>query len=267
MNFFNPVIVRALIGGLIILIPIILMLIREVKPKLKISHCFGVILVVLFFMAIGGTGSFVYVMNSIYGIFYYVIVFSYTTFFILVELYILKFKAAAGLVILLFVIPFVSFIYAVPTAVIPYFRSAINLTSKPIAISSEFNAESFTKRFSRMREALTDIEGKISLETKNIDHSITELTYEIEQRNKQLKDLRDQQASLEDQVEQYKKLASLTQEQTQAVIEVLRKGKYIDYTVGFIIGILSGGIFFALQQLRPQKLNPKFNSKNDYKNI
>lgn len=247
MAAIDPIYLRALVMGAIIAFLEILDLAAGIKDVAE--HRKTIIIVAIIFVCIsianGASASFAYNINPIYGIVHYGLILSYGIFTLL---YSYKIFRNQFIIITGFLIVITLFIIVIPVAVIPHFRPQAPLTSAHIP--SEISAESFTKSFSRIRYVLSDIERKISKETTNIDNSIIALTKEIDARNEQLLALRAEQSRLSQQVEYYRELASLTEEQTQAVIQALQRGKYIDYIIGFIIGLLSSGVFFALQKFR-----------------
>jgi len=143
---------------------------------------------------------------------------------------------------------FISFLVSVPYAVIPYYRRISEPVKKKVSlISSQFLSESFT----RIRSAIGQIEKSIGKDAANIDKAIDQLATEIQNRNKELQEIQKEQQKLIDQRDQYKTLAALTKQQANAVTEALRRGKYLDYVIGFILGLISGVIVFLLSTLLP----------------
>jgi len=245
MAAIDPIYLRALVMGAIIGFLEILdmaVAIKDVIEYRKAIIITGIVLICIT-IANGASASFAYNINPIYGIVHYGLILSYT---ISTLLYTYKIFRNQFISVIGFLIVITLFIIVIPVAVIPHFRPQAPLTSAHIP--SEISTESFTKSFSRIRYVLSDIERKISKETTNIDNSIIALIKEINARNEQLRALHGEQSRLSEQVEYYRKLASLTEEQTQAVIQALQRGKYTDYIIGFIIGLLSSGVFFALQK-------------------
>ncbi len=45
------------------------------------------------------------------------------------------------------------------------------------------------------------------------------------------------------ELDEYKKLSAITKEQAESIYQALEKGKYFDYFMGFLIGIISSVVF------------------------
>lgn len=142
-------------------------------------------------------------------------------------------------------IPAALLVVAVPSAILPYFRSgtAEGIAEVPTGISTKPVIESVE----RMQEALANVEEQVSVESKNIDNLMRVLVQEIEAKNEQLTSTRMELERLSKEVEHYKTLASLSEEQAQAVVDALNRARYIDYFVGFISGLASSAVVFVIQ--------------------
>lgn len=145
----------------------------------------------------------------------------------------------------------ISFFVSIPYAVIPYYRriSAPEQIEVPL-LSPRLLGE----RFGRIRNAIGQIERSIATEVRGVDQAMDQLSSEIESRNRELEDIQTERQRLTEQLRQYEAIAALTREQADAVTEALRRGKYVDYVVGFVLGLISSGLFFLLTRI-PAFLN------------
>ncbi|MFQ6027983.1 MAG: hypothetical protein ACE5Q6_10865 [Dehalococcoidia bacterium] len=154
------------------------------------------------------------------------------------------------------IVPVVLLLVAIPVAVLPYFRSDAPSSPPPLA-STEIRTEAITESFSRIKDTLNEIDKDIALESENIDQSIEKLTKEIDARNEELRTLVEEQSRMAEEVDTLRELANLSEKQADAVVEALNRGKtrdkFLDYAVGFGLGLLSSGFFFVIQRFGPRR--------------
>ncbi len=186
-------------------------------------------------------------LNVIYGVCHYLVVVASSIVF-LVGIGYDKIRADWPALLLLF--PFIVLIVAIPVAILPQFGLG---TTEAMAPPSEISTKPIIESFDRIKEALQNAESQLSIESRNIDTLTAILIREIEVKNSQLRDIRTELQSVRKELEHYKELASLTEEQAQAVINAMRREKYVDYLVGFGIGIITGGMLFFIQRISSRK--------------
>ena len=119
-------------------------------------------------------------------------------------------------------------------------------------VSDKIDISQIEKSFSNIESSFYDIDKIIESETSNINKLISQIKTQIESKNQELKQLNEQQNRLLEEVEHYKKLSSINREQADALLVALNRNKYLEYIIGFAIGILSslaaGYIFIVLMK-------------------
>ena len=95
--------------------------------------------------------------------------------------------------------------------------------------------------------------ANIETERRAVKTAIDQLLVNLRQRNERLRELSVQQQQLVREVEKYRALATLSEEQVSAVIAALARGKYVDYVIGFLLGLASSaivkfGVRFSVRQ-------------------
>lgn len=143
----------------------------------------------------------------------------------------------------------VFFIVSVPVAIIPAFRTSptqpdqIQFDSSVLARS----AEAIADKFEFFEQALLK-------EQKKMSQSFEILITEVKNQNAKVEDLQRRKSALEDQVAKYQEILSLSEDQILSVQSLLKKDRYIDYIIGFLLGLMSSGLIalsgFALRRMK-----------------
>jgi len=124
---------------------------------------------------------------------------------------------------------------------LPMLQSDVSLVAVEI-VDESIDLSFVDESLNNIRQSLSVSGDVISQEQQKIDDAAKQLISELENRNAKLTLLKDEHRLLMKQVEQYKALASLTERQTEAVVLALERNKYLDYLVGFLIGVMSSGL-------------------------
>jgi uncharacterized membrane protein YjjP (DUF1212 family) len=199
---------------------------------------------------------FVYMMYAYWALIIHIILFacfsSITIKFYLTG-YGARFRVVTDWIIALF-IPFILLSISIILGVIPYvaFKKSIIYSNEQIKINPEPIIESFEK----IKEHLSGLEIRISEESKNIDNLVIIMIKEIELQNKELEETRIKVDRLSQQVEYFRDLADLTEDEAKLVIKALERDKYRDILIGFgiglffcVIGLILQWIFFGKSYL------------------
>ena len=260
MGFFGQIYISApVLGTITALIAISRAVIVVAKTKSEqTAGDYGLLLIIgLFYGAAGAVTPFAYSLNPAYGILHYSLVLLCAVINVLVQLTrsesnIMPVSGYTSLVITI-----ILQMIAMPLAVLPYVNAEALSLSPPV--TQEIRIETITETFSRIKDGLSEIERDIALESENIDQSIENLTKDIEARNMELRTLVQEQSRMAEEIRISRALADLTGEEAKAVVDALNRGKtadkFLDYGVGFGLGLLSSGFFFVMQRFtatRPQ---------------
>jgi methyl-accepting chemotaxis protein len=130
-------------------------------------------------------------------------------------------------------------IIVVPTAILPRLHLDLKADSSGDDSFAELDVSFIEKSVNSMKSSMDSTTSSIEAEKRNMAAAIEKLSAGLAQRNRQLKDMNERHQLLKQEVEQYKSLANLTGEQADAVRAALQNGKYLDYFVGFVLGIVS----------------------------
>jgi len=133
-----------------------------------------------------------------------------------------------------------SLIIAVPGVVIPYFRRRGSHVTES-AVGS-LKVDFVTKGFDKIKESFGDVQKAVSRETSEIHTAIAEFQKNLQRQAEDLEKLQDTLRKTKEELEEYKSLASLSKKQRDAVLAVLSRHKYVDYIVGFILGMASSAL-------------------------
>ncbi len=90
-----------------------------------------------------------------------------------------------------------------------------------------------------IRERFSDLEQLLQVEGEKIQVSLESVFDEVEKQNVELQELRAEEQRLKAELETYKKLLELDEPKVQAIRSLLNRGKYLDYGVGLLLGVLS----------------------------
>ena len=268
MGFFDQIYISApVLGAITALIAVSTWVIGAAKSRSEqaaadaagwgFSTFFGVV-----FGTSGAVTPFAFALSPIYGLLHYAFVLLSAFIFGIIGIRSFKdgtislqglFPVSSFLSSLAF--PPILLLVAIPSAVLPYIRAE---TPTPPA-SQEIGTIAIKETFSRIKDGLSEIERNIALESQNIDQSIENLTQDIESRNQELTALVDEQARMAEEIKKSRELAGLTEDQAKAVFAEFNRNKvrdqFLDYGVGFVLGLLSSGFYFVMQRFtsrRPQ---------------
>lgn len=230
-------------------IPIIVFVIlvtKQVAEGFSFRDWFRFITLLLFYIISGISAFFTLKLSIIFGLAHYLLVVSCCI------LLLRAFKKASDLIAGIAVItPIIIFSIAIPFSIFPYFASRTE--SKTAEAPKKISVTPIHKGLNTIKGILDNLEKQVGIESKNINSLRTVLVKDIENKNEQLKNTQIELERLSKEVEHYKTLASLSEEQTQAVIRALNSSKYFDYLAGFIIGLIISGTFFLIQTFVSRK--------------
>jgi len=240
----------------LLLVPIIIYSLYDIRKDIKKGESKKEIIssgfIWLIFVISASFSYFTYKINIIYGVFQYLIPLMVVILLILEEKYELLEKSQKTilhkefviLVLISFVSPFVMLFVAVPIAVIPYFDNVPNVNE---ITADKISPVPIVTNLARIKDSIEELEKQLMIESQSIDTLSDAVVEELERHSNELEDLKKEQAEVMTQLEYYKSLTSLTEDQTQSVVSALNRSRYVDYLVGFGIGILTGGFFIVLQ--------------------
>lgn len=131
----------------------------------------------------------------------------------------------------------VAVITLLPVIVLPLFSTsrATMISSTGQALDVSFVGKSTKHMEDSIASAIRDIEH----EQANIKEAASTLSREIELKNQLIRQLENERSALLTQIQQQQALAALTKDQAEAVRDSLSRGKYVDYFIGFVIGVIS----------------------------
>ncbi len=140
----------------------------------------------------------------------------------------------------------VALLVAVPFAVIPTVRSLVDTEPAVVKDVSELDIQFVKDSLSNIRDSLVVVSEAADLEGKKLDRSIQDLLSNLEKKNQEINTLSQEQRDLAREVDQYKALASLTEEQAKAVTDSLGRNKTLDNFIGFLLGLASSSIVYVV---------------------
>jgi len=124
------------------------------------------------------------------------------------------------------------------------------------SMPSDLKTTEIVASVATIKELLHGVEREVSMESSRIDVLSAALVREINGMNRQLSATRLDMERVEGELEYYKALASLTEEQAAAATEAFareaRRNVWADRIIGFISGIFVTGAFSALQFFSPE---------------
>ena len=88
--------------------------------------------------------------------------------------------------------------------------------------------------------------NNLEFESNKIQVSLNAVIVEIENKNKKILTLLQREKELKHKIEQYKNIADLSKKKVDAVYNLLNKGKYKEYLIGFLLGFVSSLIVAIL---------------------
>jgi hypothetical protein len=141
------------------------------------------------------------------------------------------------------------FIVSVPVAIIPTFRTS---PAQPDHV--QFDPAVLASSTKEIADKFASFEQVLLEEQKKMSQSFENLFIEVKNQNAKVEGLQRTKSELEGQVAKYQEVLSLSKPQILSVQSLLKKDRYIDYIIGFILGIISSGIVafsgFALRQIK-----------------
>jgi hypothetical protein len=135
---------------------------------------------------------------------------------------------------------YILFLIAVPTAIIPYFRG--QRKSEIIEMDLPFDLGFIAAGFENIRQNFQGVQKAISSETLNIDRAISRFQENLQSQSNEFKRLQNELVRTKEELEEYRTLASLTKQQRDTLLAALSRQKYVDYLVGFILGVASSAL-------------------------
>jgi len=190
--------------------------------------------------------SFTFKVSHIYGILHtFFSYFGILTFFLLVLRDLFR-RINRTFLFSSWILSGIMLIIAIPTSVIPNFPTQKSLIMRDNY--GEIKLDFISESLSKIKDSFDAVELNVSEESKNIDKSINNLLNNIDNSNNELKRLKKEQMKLSSEIDQYKKLASVTEQQATAIRTMIRRGKYLDYIIGFFIGLTSSTTILLIKK-------------------
>jgi hypothetical protein len=147
------------------------------------------------------------------------------------------------------IVNLIMFIWIIPIGLLPNLRVMDN----KLAVTQSISPDPIVNNLSQIQQSIGTVEDQLKEQSDNIDYLSKSLVQEIEKKNDDLKKINDERNKLESDIAYYDSLASLSKDQADSIINALNRSKYIDYIFGFIIGIITSGIFYFLPRLTRRK--------------
>ncbi len=131
---------------------------------------------------------------------------------------------------------------AVPISVLPVLRAGRSSSYDKAAASEPVEV---TADMPLIKERFSDLQKLLRVEGDKVQTSLESALGEVEEQNEQLQALRIEEQRLNAELETYRSLAEISEGQAKALQVMLRKGKYVDYGIGFFLGLLSSAAVAA----------------------
>jgi len=149
------------------------------------------------------------------------------------------------------IISIISFGIALPVSVIPSIRTypvPVSEIQEKLELDTAFVAESLGK----IKQSFVSAQERIEKEKTKIDQSAERLLASLEAKNTELRNLESEQNKLRTEVAYYKELVSMTEPQVEAIRNMLGRGRYVNYILGFIIGVTSSVTAYGIVKVGPR---------------
>jgi hypothetical protein len=202
------------------------------------------ILIVLFFPSL--LSPIVILRNRIFGIAYYFLscfsLFSYALFLSYIKsgwhsygklLFEGGFLISSGL-------SFIAFVVAVPTALVPYIREKRHLKAKEYVDLTDLSF--IDQRFDNIKSSFSEIQSTISRETSYVAQAMKQVRSNLISQEVELKRVQSELSNARREVAELQSLSKLSKEQQEAFLHLIAKQKYIEYIIGFILGVLAAAL-------------------------
>jgi hypothetical protein len=151
----------------------------------------------------------------------------------------------------------VSSIVALIICVRPYFSDLIEMRQAGV----EYHLTHIRKSMDQIRSTIRASQGTLAEASKAIGTSLDDLDTLVRDKSADVKAMEQRINDLQVEVTNLKSLASMTEPQTTAVVRALSRNKWLDYAIGFLVGIASSAAFAVmsagLQQLRIKRKEDK----------
>lgn len=112
-------------------------------------------------------------------------------------------------------------------------------TGLPNDVSAAESSDFVEERAKEIRLKINSMTDEIESEKDKIDNALHALVKNVEEKSNEVLVLQNEHTKLLEDIEFYKSLSSLSEEQTKAVVENLNKGKHKDRAFGFVLGVIS----------------------------
>ncbi|MCX6829708.1 MAG: hypothetical protein NT002_10575 [candidate division Zixibacteria bacterium] len=147
----------------------------------------------------------------------------------------------------LFCLSILSLLFAIPYAVIPKLRGTGEKQVELAALELQrLDISAIEKRLDHIRASLNAVQRSVKDEGNEIETAIDTLLAGIKEKNTELQKMNEKQHELLAEIDRYRNLASITEKQAEAVAERFRRGKYLDYIIGLIVGVISAIIGYLM---------------------
>lgn len=134
----------------------------------------------------------------------------------------------------------IAFVIAVPFAIIPGMRKQGSIVPRHREI--QIDTSVIQDAFSNVQKSFVQIQSAAARETKILDEAIDALKKQIFAQQTELERTNKQLTIAEEEVAEHKALASMTNEQRDAIIRLMSNRKNVDYIVGFVLGVLGSAL-------------------------
>lgn len=158
-----------------------------------------------------------------------------------------------------FFLSLITTVSAIIVVAAPFLIIAKPLQQKPLTTKIEKIPDFLSIKMSldTIRNSFSYMNKKVNLEIKNVDDIVETVLQNIETKQKELNTITKSIEKMSKEIEHYRHISSLSKEQAKAVNLSLQRFRYIDYIIGFVIGLFSSFLasVFArrLQLLRKNK--------------
>ena len=115
--------------------------------------------------------------------------------------------------------------------------------------NDSYNKELIQKGIQNIKSSFDSMQSAVSNEVKGIDAAMNSLRQTLESQQAELLEVDKKLKKSMEELEYYKNLASLSKKQQEAVLHALQKGKYKDYIIGFLLGVLGSALVSYAPQI------------------
>jgi len=108
----------------------------------------------------------------------------------------------------------------------------------------KYEMEKIKTNVSKVKDSFILLEKKIEQHSAQVDSSFNKIIEEVETKNNELAAIEKEVQKVKSDLQYYHSLSTLSQEQSQAIIDTMNRNKWVDYLVGLISGIISSLIVY-----------------------